>query len=135
MEECEKLAPSFLLAIPCMNDKELHEAYLSKEKIITDLFRQYTNEFSNAYDKAIYELVVLYIRAEIQNILYGIKCNSTESSSIAVKGLCKRCLRIASNENLHSTESFTNFIGEVEYHLTDLVQIEMQYCNKNSISF
>lgn len=135
MEECEKLAPSFLLAIPCMNDKELHEAYLSKEKIITDLFRQYTNEFSNAYDKAIYELVVLYIRAEIQNILYGIKCNSTESSSIAVKGLCKRCLRIASNENLHSTESFTNFIGEVEYHLTDLVQIEMQYCNKNSFSF
>ncbi len=134
MEECEKLAPTFLLAIPCMNNKELHEAYLSKEKIITDLFRQYTSEFSDAYDKALYELIVLYVRAEIQNILYGIKYNSTDSASNAVKGLCKRCLRIACNGNLHSSESFKKFIGEVEYHLTDLVQIEMQYCDKKSIS-
>ncbi|MBQ3164117.1 MAG: hypothetical protein IJC02_06215 [Lachnospiraceae bacterium] len=134
MEECEKHAPAFLLSVPSMNDKELHEAYLTKEKIITDLFRQYTNEFSDAYDKAIYELVVLYVRAEIQNILYGIKCNSAESASDAVKGLCKRCLRIAYNGNLHSTESFTKFIGEVEYHLNDLIQIEIQYCNKNCVS-
>lgn len=134
MEECEKLAPSFLLSIPCMNDKELHEAYLTKEKIITDLFRQYTNEFFDAYDKAIYELVVLYIRAEIQNILYGIKYNSIDPASDAVKGLCKRSLRIACNGNLHSTETLTKFIGEIEYHLTDLVQIETQYCNKKSIS-
>ena len=131
LEECGKLIPSTRTALFAMNDKELHEAYLNKEKIITDLFRQYTNEFSSSCDKAIYELVVLYVKSEIQNLLYGIKYGSMESASDSVKGLCKRCLRIACNGNLDAKEGFTKFIGELEYHLADLVQIEIQYCTQN----
>lgn len=129
-EDYETLIPSIRSAICNMNDKELHEAYLDKEKIITDLFRQYTNEFSVSSDKAIYELSVLYIKAEIQNILYGIKYGSSDSASDSVKAICKRCLRIANNGKLDAAESFTKFIGELEYHLTDLVQIEVSYIEK-----
>lgn len=132
LEVCEKLAPSIRLTISCMDDKALHEAYIAKEKIITDLFRQYTNEFSTVSDKAIYELVVLYVKSEIQNILYGIKYNATDTASDAVKALCKRCLRIAHNGNITSAEAFSKFIGEMEYHLIDLVQIEIQYCNEKA---
>jgi len=130
LEECEKFAPSVRLTISCMNPKELHEAYLLKEKIITDLFRQYTNEFSTSSDKAVYELAVLYIRAEIQNILYDIKKSTTDTVIGSVNNLCKRCLRIADNANLTSLGSFTKFIGELESHLFDLVQIEATYCGK-----
>lgn len=130
MEEWEKLAPSTRNMLLTMSHKELYDAYLDKEKIITDLFRQYTNDFSSSSDKAIYELVVLYLRAEIQNILYGIKNNSIESPTDSVKGLCKRSLRIASNGSPSSAEIFTRFISEIEYHLIDLVQIEFQYCHK-----
>lgn len=130
LADCESLIPSIRSAICEMNDKELHEAYLDKEKIITDLFRQYTNEFSAPSDKAIYELSILYIKAEIQNILYGIKYGSSDSATDSVKAICKRCLRIANNGKLDAAESFTRFIGELEYHLTDLVQLEVSYIEK-----
>ena len=132
LEECEKIAPATRTALYSMDDKSLYEAYLEKEKIITDLFRHYTSEFSSSSDKAIYELVVLYLRAEIQNILYGVKNSSAETSLDSIKGLCKRCLRIASSSKPDSEESFITFIGEIDYHLSDLVQIEIQYCQKKS---
>lgn len=133
LEECEKLAPSVRLIVSGMDDKELHEAYLLKEKIITDLFRQYTSEFSSSSDKAIYELTILYIRAEIQNILYNIKNSTADTATDSVKSLCKHCLRIAANANIDSSESFIKFIGELESHLIDLIQIEATYCNKNGM--
>lgn len=130
LEECEKITPSTRAALFSMDDKLLYEAYLEKEKIITDIFRHYTSEFSSSSDKAIYELVVLYLRAEIQNILYGAKNGSSEASIDSVKGLCKRCLRIACSSKLDAEERFVTFIGEMEYQLSDLVQIELQYCSR-----
>lgn len=131
LEECEKLAPSIRLTISCMDDKALHEAYTEKEKLIADLFKQYANEFSSSSDKAIYELTILSLKSEIQNILYGLKNNTSATATEAVKNVCQKCLKIACEGNRDAAENFAKFIGELEYHLIDLVKIEAQYCEKN----
>ena len=46
------------------------EAYLEKEKLIADLFKEYKVPCTASSDKAIYELLVLSLNAEFQNILY-----------------------------------------------------------------
>lgn len=130
LEECEKLAPSIRLTNSCMNDKALHEAYLEKEKIIAELFKQYAGFFTMPSNKAIYDLTVLSLRSEIQNILYGLKNNPSISPTEAVKKVCQKYLKIACEGNHEASEIFTKFIGELEYHLVDLVKIEAQYCEK-----
>lgn len=130
LEECERIAPSVRLNLPCMDIKELHQAYLDKENMIAELFKQYTGKCSSPSDKAIYELLILSLKAEIQNILYSLKNNSSEASIDNVKKVCQKHLTIACEGNRELTDTFTKFIGELEYHFIDLVKIEYQYYEK-----
>lgn len=132
IEECERITPSIRLNLHNMSIKELHEAYLEKEKLIGNLFRQYANVCTAPSDKAIYELLILSLKAEIQNILYHSKNNQSNNSEEVVKALCQKHLRIACEGNREMAGTFTKFIGELEYHLIDLVKIENQYCEKKT---
>lgn len=132
MEECERIAPSIRLNLNNMSIKDLRDAYLEKEKLICNLIKQYANVCTAPSDKAIYELLVLSLKAEIQNILYYSKNNQENNSEEAVKAVCHKHLIIACEGNREMADIFTKFIGQLEYHFIDLVNIETQYCEKKT---
>lgn len=132
LEECERTAPTVRLALHDMDEEELRRAYREKEKLITDLFRQYDAVFTKPADKALYELLVLSLKAEIQNILYQIKENPSEDSSSYVKDMCQKQLAIVCEGSPDMAEAFTRFIGGLEYHVMDLTALERRYCKSFS---
>ena len=132
LEECERITPSIRLKLPNMDIKELQEAYLEKEKLIVDLFKQYRDKCTASSDKAIYELLVLSLKAEIQTILYGLKDSSLDDCIDAVTKTCQKDLRIACEGNHEMAGIFTKLVGELEYHFIDLVTLEYQYCAKKT---
>lgn len=127
LEECERITPSIRLTLHDMDIRELHQAYLDKEKLIADLYKEYALQFTSPSDKSIYELLVLSLTSEIQNILYSLKSNPISDFESIVKNVCQKHLRIAFEGNRELAGIFTKFIGELEYHFIDLVNAEVRY--------
>ena len=126
-EELELLAPSVTLKLHCMDLKSLRKAYNDNEKQISALLKQYSSRYTTKANKSIYNLMVIALRAEIQNILYNLKYEKLEKSIEDVKTLSAKYLKIAGEGNQSIAGTLTKFIGEIEYLFINSVKIEYNY--------
>lgn len=126
-EELELIAPSVVLKLHCMDVKSLRKAYNDNEKQITSLLSQYSSRYTTKANKSIYNLMVIALRAEIQNILYNLKYEKLEKSIADVKTISTKYLKIAGEGNQSIAGTLTKFIGEIEYLFINAVKIEYNY--------
>lgn len=56
-----------------MDVKDLRKAYRQNDKQITELLDKYSSRYTTKANQAIYKLMVIALRAELQNILYNLK--------------------------------------------------------------
>ena len=78
-------------------------------------------------NKAIYNLMVIALRAELQNILYSLKYEKLEKAIDDVKKVSAKYLQIAGEGNQSIAGTLTKFIGEIEYLFINAVKIEYNY--------
>ncbi len=126
-EEYELISPSITLKLHCMDMKDLRSAYRENEKQITKLLDQYSSRYTTKANKSIYSLMVIALRAELQNILYNLKYEKLESSIESVKTVSAKYLKIAGEGNQSIAGTLTKFIGEIEYLFINAVKIEYNY--------
>jgi len=126
-EDMELIAPSVILKLHCMDMKSLRKAYKDNEKQITHLLDQYSARYTTKANKSIYNLMVIALRAEIQNILYNLKYEKLEKSIEDVKTISAKYLKIAGEGNQSIAGTLTKFIGEIEYLFINAVKIEYNY--------
>ena len=134
LDEAELLAPSVMLKLHCMDMKDLRKAYRDNEKLITDLLSQYSTRYTTKANKTIYDLTVISLRAEIQNILYNLKYEKLDTSVNAVKTICEKYVKLACEGNQNIAGTLTKFIGEIEYLFINSVKIEYNYYVKKEQS-
>ena len=79
-DDLELISPSVTLKLHCMDVKSLRKAYKENEKQISKLLDQYSSRYTTKANKSIYNLMVIALRAEIQNILYNLKYEKLEKS-------------------------------------------------------
>lgn len=125
--ELELIAPSVTLKLHCMDVKSLRKSYRENEKQITDLLSQYSARYTTKANKSIYNLMVIALRAEIQNILYNLKYEKLDKSIEDVKTVTAKYLKIAAEGNQSIAGTLTKFIGEIEYLFINSVKIEYNY--------
>lgn len=133
-EEYELISPSITLKLHCMDMKDLRSAYRENEKQITKLLDQYSSRYTTKANKSIYNLMVIALRAELQNILYNLKYEKLETSIEAVKTVSAKYLKIAGEGNQSIAGTLTKFIGEIEYLFINAVKIEYNYYVKKEQS-
>lgn len=126
-DDCDLLSPSILLKLHCMDMKDLKVAYRENEKLITKLLEQYSSRYTTKANQSIYNLMVIALRAELQNILYNLKYEKLDSSIDAVKNISAKYLKIAGEGNQSIAGTLTKFIGEIEYLFINAVKIEYNY--------
>lgn len=126
-EELDLIAPSVTLKLHCMDMKSLRKAYKDNEKQITTLLDQYAARYTTKANKTIYNLMVIALRAEIQNILYNLKYEKLDKSIDDVKIVSAKYLKIAAEGNQSIAGTLTKFIGEIEYLFINAVKIEYNY--------
>ena len=80
IDEAELLSPSILLKLHCMDVKDLRKAYRDNEKLILKLLEQYSSRYTTKANKTIYDLMVIALRSELQNILYNLKYEKLDTS-------------------------------------------------------
>lgn len=127
LEELEELSPSVILKLHCMDVKDLRKAYRENDKQINNILEKYASRYTLKSNKAIYSLMVIALRAELQNILYNLKYEKLEKSIEDVKTVTQKYLKIAGDGNQTIVGNLTKFIGEIEYLFINSVKIEYNY--------
>lgn len=126
-DELDLISPSVILKLHCMDVKSLRKAYRDNEKEIDKLLDQYSSRYTTKANKSIYSLMVIALRAELQNILYNLKYEDLDKSIENIKTISAKYLKIAGEGNQSIAGTLTKFIGEIEYLFINAVKIEYNY--------
>lgn len=126
-EEIELISPSVILKLHSMDVKSLRKAYRENEKLIDRLLEQYSSRYTTKANKSIYNLMVIALRAELQNILHNLKYEKLDESIEHVKNISAKYLEIVAYGNQSIAGTLTKFIGEIEYLFINAVKIEYNY--------
>lgn len=123
----DELAPSVILKLHFMDMKPLRKAYRDNDKQIESLLSKYSARYTTKANQTIYQLMVIALRAELQNILYNLKYEKLDFAVDQVKNMTAKYLAIASSGNQSIAGTLTKFIGEIEYLFMNAVKIEYNY--------
>ena len=127
LEEAEALSPTVMLKLHAMDLKDLRKAYNDNNKQIDSLLKQYESRYTTKANAAIYRLMVLALRAELQNILYNLKYEKLDVSVEQVKAMTAKYLKIAADGNQTIAGTLVKFIGQIEQLFINAVKIEYNY--------
>jgi len=127
LEILEEFSPSVILKLHHMDIKSLNKAFKENNTLIEKVMKQYQGRYTTKANRAIYELMVIALKAELQNILYNLKYDKLENAVNQVKDVSSKYLKIASDGNQNIAGTLTKFIGEIEYLFTNAVKIEYNY--------
>ncbi len=123
----EELSPSVILKLHYMDVKSLRKAFRDNDKQIEKVLSQYQSRYTTKANRTIYELMVIALRAELQNILYNLKFEKLDNGIEKVKEVTQKYLSVASQGNQNIAGTLTKFIGEIEYLFINAVKIEYNY--------
>lgn len=123
----ELICPTITPKLHCMDIADLRKAYRANEKQINELLSRYSSRYTTKANQAIYNLMVIALRAELQNILYDLKYGKLDSSIESVKNVSAKYLKIAGDGNQSIVGTLTKFIGEIEFLFINAVKIEYNY--------
>ena len=90
LNSLEEISPSIILKLHCMDVKDLRKAYRDNDKQITSVLGKYSARYTTKANQAIYKLMVIALRAELQNILYNLKYEKLDKSIDDVKTVTQR---------------------------------------------
>lgn len=123
----DELAPTVTLRIHAMDTKALNKAYKDNDKQITELLGQYQERYTTKANKAIYSLMVIGLRSELQNILTNLKFDKLDNAIEQIKAVTAKYIAIAGEGNQSIASTLTKFIGATEYLFINAAKIEYDY--------
>lgn len=125
--EINTLAPAITLKLHSMDYKDLHRAFRANEKIIDETLARYENRYTTKTNRAIYQLMVIGLRAELQNVLFTLTYSKLNDAIAAIKAIINKYLNIARDGSQTISSTLAKFIGELEPLFIDAVKIEYEY--------
>lgn len=125
--ELEDISPSVILKLHCMDVKDLRKAYRENDKQIDSVLKKYSARYTTKANQAIYKLMVIALRSELQIILYNLKYEKLDTSIEDIKKVTHKFLIVAGEGNQSIAGTLTKFIGEIEYLFINAIKIEYNY--------
>lgn len=126
-DEIDEMVPNIFLHLHNMDMKSLNAAFRENDKQIEKLMKSYEARYTTKANQTIYKLMVIALRAELQNILYDLKYGKIDKAIEELKAVTAKYLRIATDGNQSIAPTITKFIGEMEYLFTNAAKIEYNY--------
>lgn len=127
LESLDELSPTVTLNLHSMDIKDLRKAYRKNDKDIETLLSSYLSRYNTKTNRSIYQLMVISLRAELQNILINLKYEKLDTAIEKIKETTAKYLTIASEGNQNIVGTMTKFIGQIEYLFINAAKIEYNY--------
>ena len=125
--DVEELLPSVILKLHNMDIKELQKAFRQNNKEIQVVLSAYVDRYTTKANKCIYQLMVIALRSELQNILVDLKYEKLDVAIEKVQSMTAKYLAIAGEGNQNIAGTLSKFIGQIEYLFINAVKIEYNY--------
>ena len=119
--------PQVTLHLHHMEVKELNKAFKENYKQIDQTLNKVSDRYSTKTNKMVYDLMVIALKSELQNILYDLKYNKLEKAIDNIKAVTNKYINIASEGNQTIAGTMAQFIGVLEYQFINAVKIEYNY--------
>lgn len=127
LEEVDAIVPAVTLHLQYMNSKELRKAYRDNDKQIEKVMQEYSSRYTTKTNQAIYSLMIIALKAELQNILSELKYDKIDTAIRKIKEITLKYLKIAGDGNQNIAGTLTKFISQLEYLFTNAAKIEYNY--------
>lgn len=121
------LMPIVQIDLNCMNMRDLRKRYNQNQRDIQKVFKRYEGRYTTKSNKAIYQLMVIAMEAELQNILSTLSYGKINDAENKVKAVTQRYYEVAVEGNQSIAPTMKSFIAEIEYLFLDTVRIEYEY--------
>ena len=121
------LAPTVQIHLHAMDIRELRKRLKENQKQIDEILKKYEGRYQTKANRTIYNLMVIALRAELQNILYNLKYDKLDTSIDNVKAVTQKYFSYASTGNQNIAPTLAKFIGEIEFFFIQAVKIEYEY--------
>lgn len=125
--DLDSLAPTVMLNLNYMNYQDLRKEFRANQKQIDSLLESYAQRYTTKANQSIYQLMVLSLRSELQNILYNLKHEKLDVALLQVQSLIAKYLVIVSEGNQQIAGTMRKFVGELEHLFINAVKIEYEY--------
>jgi hypothetical protein len=125
--DLDSIAPTIMLNLNYMNYQDLRKEFRANQKQIDVLLEDYAQRYTTKANQAIYQLMVISLRSELQNILYNLKYEKLDNALFQVQSLIAKYLVIASDGNQQIAGTMRKFVGELEHLFDNAVRIEYEY--------
>lgn len=113
-----------------MNSKELRKEITRVKKEIQKLLEAYEGRYTTKANKTIYQLMVIGLQSELQNILYTLSYAKHDEAIGNAKDLIRKYLSITAEGNASIAPTIARFLSELEPLFIDAINIEYEYYTK-----
>ncbi|MEK9199399.1 GIY-YIG nuclease family protein [Ureibacillus sp. FSL E2-3493] len=110
-----------------MNSKELRKQINKIKKEIEALLDKYKDRYKTKANQTIYQLMVIGLQAELQNILYTLTYAKHDEALNNAKALIRKYLAISTNGNASIAPTISKFLAELEPLFIEAIEVEYQY--------
>jgi len=109
------------------DSKLLKKEMTSNNREIQQLLKKYEGRYTTKANKTIYHLMVIGLRAELQNILHKLKYTNLSQMENEAKALIDKYLTICGEGNANILPTITKFLTEIEPLFYQAIQVEYKY--------
>ena len=126
----ELLSTAVELRLHYMDIRQLKTLFNQNKQIINDTLKKYKSRYTTKALSALYNLMVLALDAELQNILFSLRFGKLDDALKNIRAIAIKYQQIASDGNQNIAPTVEKFIAEIEYLYTEAVKIEYEYYTK-----
>lgn len=118
-----------LIELEChyKNSKELRKEMNKVRKDLDKLLENYVDRYTTKANKTIYQLMIIGLQAEFQNILYTLSYSKLEEAQENAKNLIRKYLAICADGNKAILPTITRFLTDLEPIFLQGIEIEYHY--------
>lgn len=128
IREAEELvSPTVILDLQCLGMKDLRKRYRQNEKLIEETLQKYEGRYTTKANATIYKLMVIALRAELQNVLYSINYGKLDDALANISTVTEKYYTIAVSGSQSIAPTMKKFIGEISCLFQEAVKIEYEY--------
>ncbi len=110
----------------CLDVPALRKLFSANKSNIQKLTVKYEDRYTTKTNKALYQLMILGLEAELQNILLNLRFGTVDKAKEKVNSVTKRYYDITANGNRSIASTLKKFIDELTVYYMEAVNIEYE---------
>lgn len=127
LSAADMVADADTLNINCLDVPALRKLITANKANVKKVVQKYEARYTTKANQTIYQLMVLALEAETQNVLLNLRFGLLEKAKNRIRELCKEYYNIAANGNQSIAPTVKKFITEIEALYLEEVEIEYEY--------